>query len=288
MSKIVYYLLIVPLSRLPLQVLYVLSDIIFFLAYRVLKYRRDIVWSNVRNSFPSKSEEDIKHIVKGFYRHFSDLIIESLKIFSITKEEAIDHCKVVNPEVLDELYAKGKQAILVGGHYNNWEIAALILNAQIKHQIAGIYTPLTNPFFENKFKSSRSKYGTHLVPKNKVNAHFKKEHADLNITVFGADQSPTFIRKNTYWTNFLNQDTAVMFGTEKFAVEYDLPVVFLSISKVKRGYYQMSFTMLEEHPIESDYCSITEKHTRMLEKQILEHPEFYLWTHKRWKHKRKN
>lgn len=285
MSKFLYYFIIIPLSKLPLAVLFVLSDFIFFVSYRIIKYRREVVWKNVRNSFPHKSEKEIKSIVKDFYSHFSDLMIESLKIFRISEKQAINRCKILNPEVLDRIYDQGKHAIIVGGHYNNWEMLAVGLNPQVKHHIAGIYAPLNNAFFNTKFSKSRSKFGTGLIAKKEVPRYFAKEK-ELSATVFGADQSPPIIKKNTYWTTFLSQDTAVLFGTEKYAVEYDLPVVFVGITKVKRGYYEMEFTLLEENPKSSTPFSITENHTRKLEEQILKNPAFYLWTHKRWKHKK--
>ena len=241
---------------------------------------------NIRNSFPSLSDDDINHLTKKFYKHFADLVVESLKLFSISSTELISRMKVTNPEILDKYYAQGQNIILVGGHFNNWEMLAVCMNAQIKHLVAGIYTPLTNSFFEKKFSKSRTSLGTVLVSKYEVKEYFEKDHENPVTIVFGADQSPQFLKEKTYWTQFLNQDTPVMFGTEKYAVEHNLPVLFMSIAKVKRGYYETTFTLIEENSATSEYCSITEKHTRLLEKQILEHPEFYLWTHKRWKHKR--
>lgn len=283
MAKIGYYLFLKPLSMLPIGVLYLFSNFASWVLYRVVKYRKQVVWNNVKNSFPDKSEKEIEAIVKGFYNHFADLIFESIKLFSISQKQVIERCKILNPEVLDKIYEQGKHAILVGGHYNNWEMLAVGLNPQVKHHIAGIYAPLSNKFFDNKFLESRSKFGTGLVHKNKTPRYFREER-ELSATVFGADQSPGAIKKNSYWTTFLNQETAVLFGTEKYAVEYDLPVVFVGISKVKRGYYEVTFTLLEEKPTEATLYSITENHTRKLEEDINENPEFYLWTHKRWKH----
>lgn len=286
MTKIVYYLFLKPLSKLPLSWLYLLSDLLYFVIYKVVGYRKSIVYKNIKNSFPDKNKAEIDLIVSKFYHHFTDMMIESLKIFSISKKQAIERCKVLNPEVLNDLYDLGKPVILVGGHYNNWEMVALILNAQVKHLVTGIYSPLGNPFFELKFRETRGKFGTLLVPKKEIKSYFKSKQSTLNATVFGADQSPTFLKENTYWTIFLNQETPVMFGTEKYAIENGHPVVFFYLSKVKRGYYEVFFEMIEENPRASEYCSITEKHTRLLEMQIIKQPEYYLWTHKRWKHKR--
>lgn len=288
MTKIGYYLFLKPLSMLPLSWLYLLSDIVFIVLYRIIKYRKEVVWVNVRNSFPDKGKEEIKLIVNNFYRHFADLCIESIKLFSISKEQAIKRCKVLNPEVMDSFYDQGKPVVLVGGHQNNWEMLALIMNAQVKHLIVGIYSPLGNSFFDRKFRETRSRFGTKLVPKKETKSYFEAHRSDLNATVFGADQSPAIIKENTYWTNFLNQDTPVMFGTEKYAIENNCPVIYFTLTKTKRGYYQAFFKLLEENPREAEYCSITEKHTKYLEADVIINPEFYLWTHKRWKHKRKN
>lgn len=287
MAQVIYYLFIKPLSYLPMSVLHALANLIAFLMGTIIKYRREVIYTNVRNSFPEYSEEEVNRIVKKFYLHFSDLIVESVKLFSISKQEAIERCKIRNPEVADEFFEQGKHVIMVGGHYNNWEILGLILNSQIKHHICGIYAPLTNKFFDKKFAESRSRYGTGLIHIKKVGSFFKNLEESPKAIVFGADQSPGTIRKNTYWTNFLNQETAVMFGTEKYATEYNFPVIFIEIEKMRRGYYEMEFSVLELNPKGSEHTSITERHTRKLEEEINRNPEFYLWSHKRWKHKRR-
>lgn len=285
MTQIVFYLLIKPLSYLPIRILYIFSDLIAFLFGRLFKYRHKVIYTNVRNSFPDYSEEQVNEIVRKFYSHMADLVFESIKLFSISKEKVISRCKIRNPEVINELYDQGKHVIIVGGHYNNWEMLAVALDSQVKHNVVGIYRPLTNKFFDKKFAASRSKYGTGLVHVKKVGSYFKNLDKPLKATVFGADQSPGRIRPNTYWTTFMNQDTAVMFGTEKYATEYNIPVIYVSIDKVRRGHYEMEFSVIDLNPVNSKYTEITEAHTRLLEKQIFSNPEYYLWSHKRWKHK---
>ena len=286
MSRIIYYLLIKPLSLLPLSILYLFSDFLFLVAYRLIGYRKDVVRENIENSFPDYSKDQVDSLIKKFYHHFSDLVVESLKLFSISKKELIARFTFSNPEVLDNFCEQGRTVIVVAGHYNNWEMLAVSMNAQIKHQAIGIYTPLTNAFFEHKFTQSRTRLGTKLLSKYDVKEYFRQDNEQLAALFFGIDQSPQFLKENTYWTTFLNQDTPVMFGSEKYAVQNNYPVIFIAIKKIKRGYYKTHFTMLEEYPQSSAYCSITERHTRLLEKLILERPEYYLWTHKRWKHKR--
>lgn len=288
MSRIIFYLILKPLSLLPLSVLFYLSDFLYLLIYKLAGYRKNVVFTNLRNSFPKKTETEILDIARKFYHHFCDMMVESLKIFSISAEEAVARCRALNPEIIEDLFQKNKSVIVVCGHYNNWELAAVSFDLQVPHQVVGIYAPLANKFYDKKFFESRSQFGVELLPRRRVKSFFNENSKRLTCTVFGADQSPTSRTKKMYWTKFLNQDTAVVFGPEKYSVEYNYPVVFMRIKKVKRGYYEYTFEILEENPLLAKYTSISEKHTRWLEKQILEEPQYWLWTHRRWKRKRKN
>jgi KDO2-lipid IV(A) lauroyltransferase len=288
MGPIVYYLLIKPLSVLPFRILHWISTVLYYLVYYVIGFRKKVVYQNLKNSFPDKSSTEIKQIAKKFYRHFCDLIVESVKLFSISKEEIIKRIKFVNPELLNKYYDQGQSIIIVAGHYNNWENFAKGCNLQMKHQAVGIYTPLSSPFFEKKFSESRSLFGVSLLPKREVKKYFAENRDLLKAVIFGTDQSPSGRTKRVYWTSFLNQDTAVMFGSEKYAKEYEYPVIFAGVDKVKRSTYQIWFELLEENPLDTPHGEITEKHTRRLEQQILAQPEYYLWTHKRWKRKRED
>lgn len=285
MSRILFYLLLKPLSYLPFSVLYRVSDVLFVLLYRIFGFRTKVVLNNLNNSFPEKSEEEINHIAEEFYRHLCDIIVEAIRMFSIPKEELLRRCPVVNPEIFDHYAAQGKSVLLVAGHYNNWELAAVACGPQIVHQTAGIYHPLSNAFMNERALESRSRFGLKMISKKEVKPFFEENKDKLTATMFGADQSPSN-SYNAYWTTFLNQDTAVLFGTEKYAKEYDYPVIFGTITKLRRGYYQMSFHTLEDHPADSAYGSISEQHTRALEELIIKAPQYWLWTHKRWKRKR--
>ncbi|VXD16368.1 lysophospholipid acyltransferase family protein [Marinoscillum sp. 108] len=285
MARIFYYLIIKPLSFLPMWALYVLSDLLYLVMRCGLTYRKKVVFSNLSLAFPDKPHEEIRAIAWKFYRHFCDLLAESVRLFSISKEEAIARFKVVNPEVLDALALQSKSALLVGGHYNNWELFAVATAPQIPHQLLGIYTPLTNAFFERKFSESRSKFGLVLVPKKMVKETFEHYRNHLTVTTFAIDQSPRKSQK-VYWTRFLGQDTAVHFGAEKYAKYYHYTVVYGSARKVKRGYYELRFELIEANAPEAHEGSITERMTHLLEHQIHESPEYWLWTHKRWKLKK--
>lgn len=286
LSRLLYYLILKPLSFLPLSILYLLSDFLYLLLYKIFRYRQKVVRANLVNSFPGKSLQEIKKIEREFYSHFCDLIIESIRLFSISEKELKQRSKIVNPEMILDLYEQGRGVIMVAGHYNNWEMAATIMGAQVKHQVIGIYTPMSNKFFDKKFKKSREKFGIEMVSKKIVKDEFEKHKGSPTITLFATDQSPTY-SKNVHWTNFLHQPTAVFLGAERFAREYELPVVFGYIKKIRRGYYELNFVLMEAQSSETDDGEITEKHTRWLEKQIEEIPQFWLWTHKRWKRKMK-
>jgi KDO2-lipid IV(A) lauroyltransferase len=284
-SALLYYLVILPVSALPFGALYKLSDFLFFLFYRLLKYRRKVIYGNISRSFPDKSPEEHEEITKAFYSHFCDLIVESLKVFSISPKDVDERMKFKNPEVINRFYEEGKNVILAGGHFNNWELFAVGIDQVLKHQSVAIYKPLTNKFFDEKMRATRGKYGLKMIPIVSVKKEFESGKDIRTVTIFGSDQSPGKVA-NAYWTTFLNQDTAVLYGTEKYAREYNYPVVYGCIKKVSRGHYLVEFELVHENPANTAYGEITEAHTRLLERDILQQPEYWLWSHRRWKHKK--
>ncbi len=285
MSKVIFYLIIKPISLLPYPIIYGISNIISFLFFYIIPYRKKTVTKNIKNSFPQKDKKELNTIARKFYTHLSDIIVESIKLFSITQKQIDYRFSIENPEILQTYFDQGRDVILVGGHYNNWEILAVGINQIVPHDCIGIYTKLSNPFFDDKMKSSRSKFGLKMINTREVTSNFIKKNKTPRMTIFGADQSPTY-SKNIHWTNFLNQDTAVALGTERFSKKYNLPVVFCSINKRKRGIYSAKLSVLTENPQDTENGEITEMHTSKLENQINTQPEFWLWTHKRWKRKR--
>lgn len=284
-SYLLYYLVLIPVSSLPFSVLYLLSDFLFFILFRVLGYRKEVVMQNIRNSFPEKTNAEHREIAYGFYSHLCDLIVESIKIFTISEKEVMARMTCRNAEVVNKYYDAGKSIILAGGHFNNWELFAVAVHRYIKHRSVGIYQPLNNKFFDNKMQETRSKFGLELLSTKKVKSFFISEKDSLTATFFGIDQSPGS-SKSAYWMTFLNQDTAVAFGAEKFAVEFGYPVIFGRINKIKRGYYELEFEEISSSPSITEYGYITETSTRILERDILRSPQYWLWSHRRWKKKR--
>jgi KDO2-lipid IV(A) lauroyltransferase len=285
MAAIIYYLFLKPLSLLPLRVLYIFSDILAFIFFRLIGFRKKVVLTNLKNSFPERSDAEIQAIAAKFYSHLCDVIVESVRSFSIPKEELLERVKVMNPEIFTPYYEQGQSIILAGGHYNNWEMTATSMAGQIPHHVAAIYKPFGNRFFNDKVKASRGQLGMEMVPKSSNKDLFKAAQEQAITIVLGTDQSPSNA-KRAYWMEFLNQDTAVLFGTEKYAKQYGYPVVFGWVKKVKRGYYELTFEMVTDQPQQLPYGAITEMHTRLLEQEIRQAPAYWLWTHKRWKRKR--
>jgi len=285
-TAIAYFLFIRPISWLPFPVLYFLSDGLYLLGYYLIRLRRNIIIQNLTNSFPDKDQKEIEQLAKKFYRHFWDLIVEGVKLFSLSEKEVIKRCRHVNPEFLNQFYDKGQPVIIIIGHYNNWEMWGQACQPQMKHQAVAIYAPLSNKFYDKKFAQTRGRNGMVLISKNWVKRYIVRNKDQRHAVIFVADQAPGPNTKIVYWMNFLNQDTPVMIGPERFAKEYNYPVIFGVINKEKRGYYTIRFELLEENSSASAHGEITEKHTRRLEQVILEQPEFYLWSHRRWKRKR--
>ena len=271
---------------LPLRVLYLFSDILYFFSYYLIAYRKKVTLTNLKKSFPEKSSVEIRKIAKRFYRHLFDQFIESFKLLQMNEEQILKRFHYRNPEVLDELYSKNKSIITVFGHYGNWEwLASLPLIT--KYKVLAIYKPLANSILDKFFIRLREKFGVITVTIQQTLRKIldSQQNKELTIMFFLGDQRP-MRRYIKYWTTFLNQDTPVLLGVEKIAKQTDQAVVFIDIQKKKRGFYEIVFTKLFENPKETEEFEITEKHIRTLEKIIINRPELWLWSHRRWKHEK--
>lgn len=284
LNILLYYLVIIPVSLLPFPVLYGLSDFLFVLFYFVFGYRKKVVMDNIRRSFPEKTPAEQEAICKKFYRHFCDLILESLKTFTVQRWQVRKRVVCKNPELINKYYDQKRSVIIAGGHYNNWELFAVGVDELIRHQAIGIYKPLSNKFFDKKMRATRSKFGLYMISTKVVKQVMDEEINNLTATIFAFDQSPSN-PNNCYWMKFLNQDTGILFGVEKYAKEYDYPVLYGRINKERRGYYSFEFFDVTDRPRETAYGEITEAVNRMLEKDIRAIPQYWLWSHRRWKHR---
>lgn len=272
-------------SFLPLRIMYLLSDFTYIIIYYIIGYRKEIVTQNLQNSFPEKSHRDIAAIKKKFYRHFCDLFMETIKLWHMSRGEILKRCSFKNPEILEKYLDQGKSVITILGHYGNWEwMVSYALYT--RHTFLPIYKPLHNHIFDKMYIQIRERFGAKTLPKQntlRTMLKYKKENRST-MTAFIGDQTPNS-HNLSYWTQFLNQKTPILMGTEKIAKKLDQPVIYVKMHKLKRGYYEVEFIPLFDKPKETNPFEITEKHTRILESIIREEPQYWLWTHRRWKHK---
>ena len=282
MNNFLYYIIIIPISNLNNFFLYLVSDVLYLIVGKLLKYRKALITKNLKNSFPKKSENEIKIIRRYFYKHFSDLIVESLKGFTISEKGINKKIKLKNTELLNEMAKKKQNIILIGGHYNNWEMSAQKMPLECEHELFAIYKPLSNKFFDKKMKESREKFGLRMIPMKKTKNYFHTENEKPRAIIFGSDQSPSNT-KNAHWIKFLNQESGFLFGAEKYAKEFNWPVVFVSIQKIKRGTYEVSFQLITDQPKKEPNGNIINDFANLLEADINQNPPYWLWTHNRWK-----
>lgn len=280
------YSIIRIIGILPLRLLYIISDLMYVLVFYIIRYRRDVVFINIRNSFPEKSTREVRNTAKKFYRNLCDLVIETVHQTGMDEQEIKKRVKYNNPELIQEYYDRGKDVAAVLGHYCNWEwMCGFPIITPYK--CITIYKPLTNKVFDNFMLEMRSRFGADLVPMQAAirKIYEYKKQGIPSITAFISDQAPAQ-GNSMLWVEFLNQDTAVYPGVERIAKKMDMAVVFFKMKKVKRGYYEFDFIPLFDSTSDVNDQEITKAHVSMLEYQIREQPEHWLWSHRRWKLKR--
>lgn len=285
LGSLLYYFILVPISLLPYSLIKAISSLFYVQLFHIAGYRKKIVLQNIQNSFPEFSEREQIELCKKFYRHLSDTFFEGLISLTVSKTRLLKHIRCINPELIDAYYSKNQSVLIAIGHYNSWELFLTGMNALIKHQVVIIYQPLTNKLINQKLMAARESFGTRMVAKEEVKTFFAELNGEPTATVFAIDQWPGNPQK-AYWMNFLNQDTAIAYGTEKYAKEFNLPVLYARINKEKRGYYNIEFIEICTESKDTAYGRITEQITHALEKDIRSKPEFWLWSHRRWKQKR--
>lgn len=273
-------------SILPFPLLYLLSDFFYFIIYTVAGYRKGVVLTNLRNSFPDKTEAEITQLSKDYYHYLCDITLETFKTLTISKEKMLKHCEFDESalNIFKNLSDQNKSAILTMGHLGNWEWAGNSFSLLCPQQLFVIYHPLTNKYFDGLIYRMRTRFGTGLIPMNSVFKDMLRNRSKSTVTAFISDQTPS--PENAHWMIFLNQETPVFKGTEVIAKKLDYPVVYATIKRTGRGYYKVFAEVLVEHPKETKEDYITELHTRRLEQDIINWPEIWIWSHRRWKHKR--
>ncbi len=274
------------LAAMPFALVYILSDVMFVLLYYVAAYRKQVTLTNLRNSFPEKSEKEISQIAFKYYRHLCDIILETFKLLGMRRSEVLKRCRINNYELYYDILSQQRSIIVALGHQGNWEWLGAATATRGDGNLQVIYKPLSNIYFDKLTKRIRSKFGATPVPAKDILRRMIEMRGTLTTTAFIADQTPP--PESAYWLNFLNQDTPVFIGTEKMARKFNYPVVFAAMRKIKRGYYEVDVILVCNEPADTEQGDITQKHTQLLEEQIKQQPETWLWSHRRWKHQREN
>ena len=274
------------ISLLPFPLIYLISDFVAFILKNIIRYRKSIVYQNIKKTNLNLSKKQISSIVNEFYTHFSDVFLEMIKLDQMSKKQIAKKFVFKNKELIDSYYKENKSVILMASHYGGFEWCTT-LGYFFKHKVAAIYTPLKDKVFNSIVYKSRSKHGIMLVPRtDSVNEIIKLEKTNKNF-IYGlaADQSPQ-IRTINYWTDFLGVETLFFTGSERLAKELNIPVVFGKMKKIKRGKYEMEFKLIADNPLELKDKEITEIYKKMVENQIKTNPSYYFWTHRRFKHEK--
>lgn len=276
------------LSLLPMRVHYVFSDMLFFIVFHVLHYRRRTAWVNLVTSFPEKPEDELLAIERRFYRWFCDYIAESVKLLTISRSEIRRRMVFKNPEVIDRCVAEGQSCAVYLGHYCNWElVTSLPLWVTADAQCGQIYHPLENKQFDKLFLRLRQRLGAVCIPMNETLRRIVEYGREGRPVVIGyiSDQVPFWWNMH-HWCDFLHHDTPVLSGTERIARKMNHAVFYLEVNRVARGRYEAEFRPITRAPREMAEYEITDIYFRMLEETIRRNPEYWLWTHKRWKRTR--
>lgn len=266
---------------IPFRALYVLADFVAFVLLHI-GYRKAVVINNLSLCFPEMKEEETKRITKLFYKNLGDVLVEGIKSFTMSSKQIKDRHKMINHEVCDRFFSEGKSIIASPCHYGNWEWGSMSGGLFLQRPVIAFYTPLSNILMDKYLKKSRIRYGTTLTSIRKTSKSFEINTPKISAFVMAADQSPSNV-KNAVWVNFLGRNTAFLHGPEKHARANNIPVFFVDIQRVKRGYYTLELSLISEFHDKLAEGEITKIYANRLEEVIIKKPEDWLWSHKRWK-----
>lgn len=278
---LLYYLFIYPLSKLPLCVLYPIGKLAAFILQHLLKYRKTVIDQNLRRSFPNKSDQEIAQLTSKSYQYLGELLAEGIRNLSISPKELLQRLNFEKNEALLSAFKNGESIILLSSHYGNWEWWITAQALCIPHRAFGIGKPLKAGYINQKVNSRRERFGLKVVHAKNYKEELAKSTEPCAVLVL-ADQAPT--PETAIWLPFLNQTTPFAMGAEIISRTSNMKVFYLGINRAKRGYYMATCTLLSPENRLATYGEIMSLYAQLLENQIKEHPEFWLWSHKRWKH----
>jgi KDO2-lipid IV(A) lauroyltransferase len=277
--------LITLLSKLPLPALYLLARLIYFLLYHIIRYRKDVVFRNLQNAFPDKKSKDIEVIARHFYRNYSDVIVEMIKTINIDRETLARRIRFSNSHILEDFLSQGQSVIVMLAHHCNIDWLLLACDIKLNYPMDAVYKPLHDESLDRLLLKTRSRFGAKPIPAKNTILEIMKRKQETRCFAIVPDQTPR-AEDEKLWTRFLNQDTAFFLGVEKIVRLTRYPVLFMGVKRISRGQYEASFKLIAKPPYTPDAHTITERYTHEVEAQIIDSPADWLWSHKRWKHKK--
>ncbi len=289
--NLVVYILAYPfiwfISRLNFTLIYLISDFLYYVLYYIFSYRKKVVRKNLKLAFPNMSDKQRLVIEKKNFRNLTDIFLETFKSINIKEDELKKRFTFKNPEVLEKIYDSNQDVIVMCSHYCSWEWVFGIRNIT-NFKINAIYKELSNEYFDQWTKKRRSQYGANMIKTKDTFREISRisKLNELNFYGFASDQSPKK-SKALYWGSFLNNYVPIHTGAEFIAKKYNMAIVFMDVQKIKRGYYDASFKLITENPTEFKDFELTNRYIKLVEKQVISKPEYYTWTHKRFKHRQK-
>jgi Kdo2-lipid IVA lauroyltransferase/acyltransferase len=283
-GALLFFLAVLFIGLLPAPLLYVFSNLLRFIAYWIIGYRRDVVKKNLESSFPGIPNNELKRFTHLFYKNLADILLEGIWAFTISRKQILNRYRIINPEVIMQFSDSGQSIIGVTGHYANWEWGSLSAGQQTDFNVVAFYKPLKNKYIDRFVRWSRSRSGTTLASINETTLTFEKCKYTKTLFLMAADQGmPKKFSERAYWIQFLNHDTPFLHGMEKHARFNNLPVIYVNIQRVRRGYYTVELSVLTTKPLELEQGALTEIYARKLESVIIKKPENWLWSHNRFK-----
>jgi KDO2-lipid IV(A) lauroyltransferase len=268
--------------------LFFVSELITFFVYRIIGYRKKVVFNNLSNAFPDATVKEIQHIARKYYRHMSVMIVENIYLRFANQKKMENHLVLENKELLMRLYEQHKNVVFMLGHYGNWEMAGILAKI-LPYKFAAVYKQLSSKIFDRIYFDIRSRMGVEPIEMKDIvrRMHQLNTQREPFALIMVADQAPASGGKK-HWVRFLNQETAVYLGSEKLAAKFDMAVVYLELTRIKKGKYRVKPTLISDKPMQTKTFEITEQYFDLLQASILNGTRFWLWSHRRWKHQREN
>jgi len=272
------------IGLIPFRFIYPMADFLAFLFHHVIRYRRQVIETNLRETFPDLDDRAIDDLVHGFYHNLGDIMIEGIKAFTMSSRQIIRRHKALNPDVLVPYFKEGRSLIVCTGHCANWEWGSMSGALQLPQRNVVMYKPLNNKLLDKYLRWTRARFGSRLASIYETALVFREYSSGNSIFILAADQNPSNLSK-AIWVDFMGRRTAFLHGPELYSRKHGLPLFYVDIRRVRRGYYELTFQLISDDPGGLEHGVITQRYADKLADTIRRDPRSWLWSHRRWKHK---